>query len=219
MSGQVQFNGMVPFFDRSRNATVNVQVWGAFVGHGVDGHEVSSIQAGILNALAESARAYDGRIEDLPAKAQEWGNWVSQQIAPQLAQQFQAQGHLQIHGVSLEPHGAPGAQPQKMMAAAAPAGGAGGIEQAAQALVQKMGVPIDQARQAAGIVASILGAGGGVVANTAAEKQAMMKNQQGYGYEKQGYEKQGYEKQGHACLLYTSPSPRDGLLSRMPSSA
>ena len=26
-----------------------------------------------------------------------------------------------------------------------------------------------------------------------------------------------YEKYG--CLLYTSPSPRDGLLSRMPSSA
>src|SRR5665647_3894931 len=24
---------------------------------------------------------------------------------------------------------------------------------------------------------------------------------------------------GHPCLLYTSPSPRDGLLSRMPSSA
>ena len=24
---------------------------------------------------------------------------------------------------------------------------------------------------------------------------------------------------GWACLLYTSPSPRDGLLSRMPSSA
>ena len=24
---------------------------------------------------------------------------------------------------------------------------------------------------------------------------------------------------GDACLLYTSPSPRDGLLSRMPSSA
>ena len=23
----------------------------------------------------------------------------------------------------------------------------------------------------------------------------------------------------HGCLLYTSPSPRDGLLSRMPSSA
>ena len=26
-------------------------------------------------------------------------------------------------------------------------------------------------------------------------------------------------KQRHPCLLYTSPSPRDGLLSRMPSSA
>ena len=27
------------------------------------------------------------------------------------------------------------------------------------------------------------------------------------------------EEQGQPCLLYTSPSPRDGLLSRMPSSA
>ena len=26
-------------------------------------------------------------------------------------------------------------------------------------------------------------------------------------------------EQGENCLLYTSPSPRDGLLSRMPSSA
>ena len=26
-------------------------------------------------------------------------------------------------------------------------------------------------------------------------------------------------RQFHRCLLYTSPSPRDGLLSRMPSSA
>ena len=26
-------------------------------------------------------------------------------------------------------------------------------------------------------------------------------------------------EQSRACLLYTSPSPRDGLLSRMPSSA
>ena len=27
------------------------------------------------------------------------------------------------------------------------------------------------------------------------------------------------EDKAHCCLLYTSPSPRDGLLSRMPSSA
>ena len=27
------------------------------------------------------------------------------------------------------------------------------------------------------------------------------------------------EKEYNSCLLYTSPSPRDGLLSRMPSSA
>src|SRR5664279_3472231 len=29
----------------------------------------------------------------------------------------------------------------------------------------------------------------------------------------------GYIKEIRVCLLYTSPSPRDGLLSRMPSSA
>ena len=29
----------------------------------------------------------------------------------------------------------------------------------------------------------------------------------------------GYAALGGLCLLYTSPSPRDGLLSRMPSSA
>ena len=28
-----------------------------------------------------------------------------------------------------------------------------------------------------------------------------------------------YTARGNFCLLYTSPSPRDGLLSRMPSSA
>ena len=27
------------------------------------------------------------------------------------------------------------------------------------------------------------------------------------------------ERHSESCLLYTSPSPRDGLLSRMPSSA
>ena len=29
----------------------------------------------------------------------------------------------------------------------------------------------------------------------------------------------GHLLKAHGCLLYTSPSPRDGLLSRMPSSA
>ena len=33
------------------------------------------------------------------------------------------------------------------------------------------------------------------------------------------YWNQGENAEPYACLLYTSPSPRDGLLSRMPSSA
>ena len=36
-------------------------------------------------------------------------------------------------------------------------------------------------------------------------------------YDKFGASNSGLKPQG--CLLYTSPSPRDGLLSRMPSSA
>ena len=44
-------------------------------------------------------------------------------------------------------------------------------------------------------------------------------DQQGYDqYGRQGYEQQGYGQQP-ACLLYTSPSPRDRTRSRMPSSA
>ena len=34
-----------------------------------------------------------------------------------------------------------------------------------------------------------------------------------------GYDEDGNLSPGNDCLLYTSPSPRDGLLSRMPSSA
>ena len=53
----------------------------------------------------------------------------------------------------------------------------------------------------------------------------------GYALREQGLEVDLYERSGSInefgagitlsknCLLYTSPSPRDGLLSRMPSSA
>ena len=36
---------------------------------------------------------------------------------------------------------------------------------------------------------------------------------------KEGKQKQKKQGVDNGCLLYTSPSPRDGLLSRMPSSA
>ena len=39
------------------------------------------------------------------------------------------------------------------------------------------------------------------------------------GFEKEFSEEQNRDSIDDACLLYTSPSPRDGLLSRMPSSA
>ena len=52
--------------------------------------------------------------------------------------------------------------------------------------------------------------------------------QKEFGAEKDGYSATKYQREvgvsyfdavSNACLLYTSPSPRDGLLSRMPSSA
>ena len=39
------------------------------------------------------------------------------------------------------------------------------------------------------------------------------------GFEKTLAEMDEKERENRNCLLYTSPSPRDGLLSRMPSSA
>ena len=40
-------------------------------------------------------------------------------------------------------------------------------------------------------------------------------------YDEQGVERPDFvlNNEPYRCLLYTSPSPRDGLLSRMPSSA
>ena len=38
-------------------------------------------------------------------------------------------------------------------------------------------------------------------------------------YRTTGYFDIVYDSNTYTCLLYTSPSPRDGLLSRMPSSA
>ena len=38
------------------------------------------------------------------------------------------------------------------------------------------------------------------------------------GWQQKSFDK-AYKEKVETCLLYTSPSPRDGLLSRMPSSA
>ena len=50
--------------------------------------------------------------------------------------------------------------------------------------------------------------GGGIIGATIAHELA-----------KEGADVTLLEQRYYTCLLYTSPSPRDGLLSRMPSSA
>ena len=112
---ELQFGGDVPFRDRSTGQQVMVNVWGVVAGTGIDAHEQDAIKQWVLNALASSAMTYDGEIQHLPQKAAEWGAYVWQQIGPQLYQQFQVQGNLQIHGVQLPGGAAPakamGAQP------------------------------------------------------------------------------------------------------------
>jgi hypothetical protein len=196
MKGQLQFGGTVPFPDRHTGATVNVRVWGAYVGTGIDAHEEGAIQQWILNALAESAAAYDGDVHALPSMAHEWGGYVSQQLGPQLAAQFQAQGQVQIHGVQIEGPAAVSkgmATPQKV--GAAPKSGAGGdavLEKAASALTARMGLPPEQAYQAAAIVLEVLR--GGARASAAALGQPAHDKQ---AYDKQAYDKQAYDKQAY----------------------
>jgi hypothetical protein len=129
MSGQVQFDGKVPFTDKRTGAQVEVRVWGTFVGQGIDAHEQQPIREWIINALATSAAAYEGDVQQLAQMGQEWGAYVSQQIAPNLARYFQVQGNLQVHGVQVlgaaapapaaSPYAAPAAQP--VMSAPVPA--------------------------------------------------------------------------------------------------
>lgn len=166
MSGQLEFGGKVRFADRRTGGTTDVRVWGVFAGTGIDAHEVQPIKEWIMNALASSALAFDGDVHELPKMAGEWGAYVSQQISPQLAQHFGVHGQLHIAGVEVS-GGAPAKQaapaPAPAPAAPAPMAAASGsmLEAAAAALSQRMGVPADQARQAAAIVLEVVEAHGG----------------------------------------------------------
>ena len=70
--------------------------------------------------------------------------------------------------------------------------------------------------------AVIGGVGGAVVGNQIAKPRGDCAHAYGY-YDNAGAWHASTvsrtSAQGYYCLLYTSPSPRDGLLSRMPSSA
>jgi hypothetical protein len=158
---QLQFGGMVPFIDRSTGEDVEVRVWGAFVGQGVDAHEAEPIRQWIMTALTRSAGSYEGDVRELPAKAAEWGAYVSSQLAPELAQRFQAQGQIQIHGVQI------GGAPAKE----APAPAMGTTSPLAKAFVEEMSMTSAQAEQAAGIAKRFL-AHGQASAGGGAEHQA-----------------------------------------------
>ena len=54
---------------------------------------------------------------------------------------------------------------------------------------------------------------------TAYYMQGVYREMTGTTYMNVGMKKPGTDDRWEVCLLYTSPSPRDGLLSRMPSSA
>lgn len=166
MSGRLEFGGNVSFGDRRTGGKIDVSVWGVFEGTGVDPHEAQPIKEWIMNALASSALAFDGDVHELPKMAGEWGAYVSQQISPQLAQYFNAHGQLHILGV--EVGGAPAKPMAPAPAPAAPAqkvasSGGSVLEAAAAALSQRMGVPLEQARQAAAIVLEVAQAQAGAV--------------------------------------------------------
>ena len=65
------------------------------------------------------------------------------------------------------------------------------------------------------MVSIVLGAALGNIADTMKENREYLKEKKSMLQERMVMS--GLENR--ACLLYTSPSPRDGLLSRMPSSA
>ena len=170
MSGELRFDGKIPFPDRKTGAKLEVRVFGVFVGQGVDAHEEKPIQEWIMNALASSALAFDGDVHDLPRIAGEWGQYISQQLSPQLAQYFNAHGQLHIKGVEVPGAAQPAnsaqpaysAQPAHSAPAAKSAPSSTLLEAAAAALSARMGAPMDQARTVAAIVLEVVQAHGGV---------------------------------------------------------
>ena len=84
--------------------------------------------------------------------------------------------------------------------------------------------PADETRSGATVGSLVTGKGGQKAQKEAAEKQLEEQSKKDRERAEREAEarklRTAREKEGSTpCLLYTSPSPRDGLLSRMPSSA
>src|SRR5665647_1713710 len=88
----------------------------------------------------------------------------------------------------------------------------------AQQGVKISGKVSDNAGGLPGVSVSIKGTAIGIVTDTNGDYSIQTPNQATLVFSFVGYKQQEVPV-NNRCLLYTSPSPRDGLLSRMPSSA
>jgi hypothetical protein len=174
MSSELRFGGNVPFRDPRTGQSIDVRVSGAFVGDGVEPHEEQKLQEYILHMLRESAAAYDGDPHELPQQAGEWGQYVSMQLAPKIAQAFNAHGEVRIHSVNIAgasnaSMGSPGMASAGMgspgmmgTSAQKPMGmSAGGVDDLlANAFVQRLGVEASLAVKAVTVAIEVLAAHG-----------------------------------------------------------
>ncbi len=171
---QVPFGGEQQCVDKTNGDLCRVRVWGAFVGTGVDPHEVKPIQDWIGQALFQLLNNFQGSLRELPQLVHRWGEAVDMQLGPALYQQFEARGQVQIHGaeVRVERPGQPtgqmapggGGYVQGGVPTSAAFGGGGGFAaRLTQHLMQGAGLAPQQAQQVVAITMAVMQAEGVVI--------------------------------------------------------
>jgi hypothetical protein len=162
---QVPFGGEMQCTDRTNGDLCRIRVWGAFVGTGVDPHEVKPIQDWIGQALVQLLNNFQGSLQELPRLGHRWGEAVDMQLGPALFQQFEARGQVQIHGVEVRverpgprpPPGAPpGYVPGSIPTSVSFSGSAAFAAKLAQQLMAGAGLTPQQAQQAVSITLALL---------------------------------------------------------------
>jgi hypothetical protein len=95
--------------DRALRIPVLVRLSGRFVGHGVDGHEVATMQQWLAQAAFHALDRFVQPLSELPRQRAFWSAEVAQLVAPLFAQRFLAKGTVEILAVEILP--APSPQP------------------------------------------------------------------------------------------------------------
>jgi len=93
----------LPVWDTVYEYEAHVSVVGQFEGEAVRGADERWLKEQIVQTLRQALTTWTGSVLELPQKKDEWGRYVTQVVAPQLAHKANKRGRVVIEGVEIDP--------------------------------------------------------------------------------------------------------------------